>query len=196
MHQWIQLPLGELKAIEVELEIKINTGHQYLDPERNLEMVGVPLDSHPSFHDKMDATTEFGGNLSVQMPPNNIPLFCFGQDEFIFKQYLFTGKAWTLPDGQKPITPKDEGLGVMVSRIISRKFGFGLKLFHEDLQKVNHYRENKEYIDVLAATNKRGTVKKQPLQSSPFVVEFENGAEIVLQFEDCVDVGEGFVSGV
>jgi hypothetical protein len=34
MHQWIQLPcLGELKALEVELEIKINTGHHYLDPE-------------------------------------------------------------------------------------------------------------------------------------------------------------------
>jgi hypothetical protein len=33
MHQWIQLPcLGELKALEVELEIKINTGHHYLDP--------------------------------------------------------------------------------------------------------------------------------------------------------------------
>jgi hypothetical protein len=45
--------------------------------------------------------------------------------------------------------------------------------------------------------NKRGTVKEQPLQSSPFVVEFEYGANaegywtydhMVLQFEDCVDV--------
>jgi hypothetical protein len=50
------------------------------------------------------------------MPPNNEPLICFGQDECIFKQYLFTGKAWTMPDGQKPIIPKDEGLGVIFSR--------------------------------------------------------------------------------
>jgi hypothetical protein len=55
-------------------------------------------------------------------------LICFGQDECIFKQYLFTGKAWTMPDGQKPIIPKDEGLGVMVSDTVSSEFGFGLKL--------------------------------------------------------------------
>jgi hypothetical protein len=197
MHRWIQLPLEELKALEVELEIKINTGHQYLDIETNIEMVELHVDSHPSFHDKMNATTKFGGNLSVRMPPNNKPLICFGQDECIFKQYLFTGKAWTMPDGQKPIIPKDEGLGVMVSGIVSREFGFGLKLSHEDLQKVNEYREGKDYSDVLAAMEKRGTVKKQPLQSSPFVVEFEYGANaegywtydhMVLQFEDCVDV--------
>jgi hypothetical protein len=78
--------------------------------------------------------------------PNNRPLICFGQDECIFKQYLFTGKAWKLPDGQKPIIPKDEGLGVMVSSIVSREFGFGLKLSHPDLQKVNEYREKKNTV--------------------------------------------------
>jgi hypothetical protein len=101
MHRWIQLPLVELTALEAELEIKINTGHQYLDRETNLEMVELHVDSRPSFHDKMNATTKFGGNLSIRMPPNNKPLICFGQDEYIFKQNLFTGKAWTLPDGQK-----------------------------------------------------------------------------------------------
>ncbi len=44
MHQWIQLPLGELKALEVELETKINTGHHYLGPETNLEMVELHVD--------------------------------------------------------------------------------------------------------------------------------------------------------
>jgi hypothetical protein len=99
VHRWIQLPVIELKALEVELEIKLHTGHKYLDPETNLEMVELHVDTHPSFHEKMNATTKFGGNLSVQMPPNNKPLICFGQDECIFKQYLFTGKAWTMPDG-------------------------------------------------------------------------------------------------
>jgi hypothetical protein len=65
MHRWIQLPLVELEALKVELEIKINTGHQHLDPETNLEMVELHVDSHPSFDDKMNATTQFGGNLSV-----------------------------------------------------------------------------------------------------------------------------------
>jgi hypothetical protein len=160
MHQKIQLPFIELKALKVELEIKLGTGHEYLDPETNLEMVELHMDAHPSFHEKMNATTEFGGNLSVRMPPNNKPLICFGQDACNFKQYMFTGKAWTMPDGQKPIIPKDEGLGVMVSGIVSREFGFGLKVSHEDLQKVNEYRANKSYSDVLAAMEKRGTATK------------------------------------
>jgi hypothetical protein len=159
----------------------IKTGHQYLDPETNLEMIELHVDSHPSLHDKMNVTTKFGGNLNVQMPTNNKPLIYFGQDECTFKQYLFTGKAWTLPDGQEPIIPKGVGLRVMI--------------LYEDLQKVNEYREKKECSDVIAAMDKRGKVKEQPLQSSPFVVksEYEANAEgywtyMVLQFEDCVDM--------
>jgi hypothetical protein len=100
-------------------------------------------------------------------------------------------------DGQKPIIPKDEGLGVMVSSIVSREFGFGLKVSHEDLQKVNEYRANKSYSDMLATMEKRGTATKQPSEPSPFIVEFKYGANaegywtydhMVLQFEDCVDV--------
>jgi hypothetical protein len=60
---------------------------------------------------------------------------------------LFTGKAWTLPDGQRPIIPRYEGLGVMVSGIASSKFEFRLKLSHKDMQKVNQYKEDKEYSD-------------------------------------------------
>jgi hypothetical protein len=185
-----------LKALETELEIKLDTGHEYLDPDTNLEMVELHVDNYPSFHEKMNAMIKFGGNLSVRMPPNNKLLICFRQEECIFKQYLFTGKAWTMPDGQKPIIPKDEGLGVMVSGIVSRQFGFRLKVSHKDLQKVNEYRANKSYSDVLAAMEKKGTSTKQPLETSPFIVEFEYGAnaegywtydQMVLQFEDCID---------
>jgi hypothetical protein len=101
------------------------------------------------------------------------------------------------PDGTKPVIPKDEGLGVMISAFVSREFGFGMILLAEDLQKVNEFRQGKQYSDVLAATEKRGTAAKQPLKSSPFVVQFEYGINaegywtydhMVLQFEDCVDV--------
>jgi hypothetical protein len=160
-------------------------------------MVELHVDSHPSFHEKMNATTIFGGNLSVRMPPNTKPLIGFGQDECIFKQYLFTSKAWTTRDGQRPLIPKDEGLGVMLSAFVSREFGFGMKLSVEDLRQVNEYREGKHYSDRLAATEKRGTSQKKPLKSSPFVVEFEYGINtegywtydhMVLQMEDCADV--------
>ena len=197
MHRWLQLPLVEFKELEGELDISIGNGHEYTDLETNIEMVELHVDAHPSFQVKMNETTEFGGSLSVRRPPNTKPLICFGQDECIFKQYIFTGKAWTLPDGQKPIIPKDEGLGVMISAIVSREFGFGMKIPEADLQKVNDYRRAKTYSDVLAAVEKRGTAEKQPLSDSPFVVEFEYGVQaegywtydhMVLQLEDCIDV--------
>jgi hypothetical protein len=62
---------------------------------------------------------------------------------------------------------------------------------------VNEFRRGKSYSDELAAMDKRGTSAKQPLDSSPFVVQFEYGINsegywtydhMVLQFEDCVDV--------
>jgi hypothetical protein len=117
----IQLPLVQLKALKVKLEIKVNIGHQYMDPETNLEIVELHVDYHPSFHGKMNATAKFGGNLSVQMPSIiDQPLIYFAQGDCILKQFLFTGKAWTLPNGQKPIIPKYEGLvRVMVSNIVS-----------------------------------------------------------------------------
>ena len=177
--------------------MSFDNGYLYTESEENIAMVEVHVDSHPFFQNKMNATTEFGGNLSVRKPVDTKPLICFGQDECIFKQFLFTGKAWTTPDGQKPIILKDEGLGLMISGIVSQEFGFGMKLSEEDLQKVNDYRRQKHYSDVLAATEKRGTSAKQPLQNSPFVVEFEYGINaegywtydhMVLQLEDCVDV--------
>jgi hypothetical protein len=197
MYRWIQLPVTELRELEEKLDITISEGHQYTDAETGVAMVELHVDSHPSFHERMNGTTIFGGNLSVRKPPNTKPLIGFGQDECIFKQYLFTNKAWTTPDGQKPIIPKDEGLGVMLSAFVSREFGFGMKLTVEDLRQVNEYREGKHYSDRLAALEKRGMSDKKPLASSPFVVEFEYGINtegywtydhMVLQMEDCADV--------
>jgi hypothetical protein len=65
-----------------------------------------------------------------------------------------------------------------LSGIVPSKFGW-TEISQEYLQEVNEYRENKEYsADVVAPMTKRGTVKKQPLQSSPFVVKFEYGANV------------------
>jgi hypothetical protein len=164
-----------LNNLEEQLESEIDDGHHYTDPTSNVPMVELHVNSHPTFQERMNATTQFGGNLSVRMPRNTQPLICFGQDECIFKQFLFTGKAWIAQDGTKPVIPKDEGLGVMISAFVSREFGFGMILSEEDLQKVNEFRIGKKYSDDLAAIDKRGTSAKQPLDSSPFVVQFEYG---------------------
>jgi hypothetical protein len=117
MYRWIQLPSTELKDLEEELEIKIGNGYHYTDLQTIIEMVELHVDSHPSFHAKMNKTTQFGGQLSVRMPPNTKPVICFGQDECIFKPFIFTSKAWASPDGQKPVIPKDKGQGVARIRI-------------------------------------------------------------------------------
>jgi hypothetical protein len=85
--------------------------------------------------------TQFRGQLSIYMPPNTKPVISVGQDGCIFKKFLFTGKSWTSPNGQKPVIPKDEGLGVMISAFVSQKFGFRMKLSDAELQKVNETRQ-------------------------------------------------------
>jgi hypothetical protein len=91
------------------------------------------------------------------MPPNAKPLLCQGQDECIFKKI------------QKPVIPKDEGLGAMISAFVFREFGFGTKLSAEELQTVSKCRQGKDRSNRSAALDKRGTFAKQPLKGSPFV---------------------------
>jgi len=196
MFRWIQLSLEEVKAMEENSEIDEGLGYRYKNAE-NEDMVEFHVDQHPSFQDGV-SNTLYGGNWSVRIPANAKPLICFGQDECIFKQFFtFTPKAWTAPDGQKSMIPKDEGLGVMISAFVSREFGFGFYISLEDLEKVNKEREGKKYSDEDAAKKVLGNSFKAPLTKSPFVVEFEYGANnqgywdydhMIIQFEDCIDV--------
>ena len=94
--------------------------------------------------------------------------------------------------------PKDEGLGVMISTFCSHAFGFGYYISLEDLEKVNKKRERTKYSDEDAAKKIRGNSSmKADLTDSPFVVEFEYGANnqgywdydhMIIQFEDCINV--------
>jgi hypothetical protein len=107
------------------------------------------------------------------MPPNTKPLIGFGQDERIFKQCLFASNAWTAPDGQMPVIPKDEGLGVMPSTFVSQESGFGMKLSLQGLNKSM----SRDKVNA-AATGQRQPRRevrwRQLLESSPFVVEFKH----------------------
>ena len=47
-----------------------------------------------------------------------------GQDEVIMKQFIFSLLAWTLPDGSRPLIPKDEGMGLIISAFTSRELGY------------------------------------------------------------------------
>ena len=140
---------------------------------------------------------DFGGNLSVRKKEDEKPIIMIGQDECIFKQFLFTHKYWALSDGTTPPMPKEEGQGVMLSSFCSREFGYGFPLTQAQLDHINEYRKGQHYLDVDAAMEIHKTTSKPTLISSPFTSYFQYGANyegywnystMVLQFEDVVDV--------
>jgi hypothetical protein len=104
----------------------------------------------------VDASDKFppipmGGNLSVRKPANAPTVMFIGQDEAIFKQFLFLSKMWTGPNGERPLLPKDEGAGVMISSFISREYGLLQKLDERTLSFVNANRQGAKYADEGAA---------------------------------------------
>jgi hypothetical protein len=131
MFRWIQLPLLEVESMEEVGELEKGMGKRYIGNatgqfgltinDTTGDWVEFHIDNHPSFQKKMNSTTEFRGNLSVFKPPASKPLIRFGQDKSKLKQYAFTNKAWTAPDGTHGLISKDEGLGVMISAFVSRE---------------------------------------------------------------------------
>ena len=120
-----------------------------------------------------------------------------GQDEVIMKQFIFTLLAWTLPDGSRPLIPKDEGMGLMVSAFTCRELGFGHTIPVNVLERVNAKRMNEKYSDEKAAITLFGSAKKQLLTSTPFIRRLEYGQNkegywsydhMVVQMEDVVDI--------
>jgi hypothetical protein len=192
-HRWIQMTKEESDRCKKD-GIKFRThGHEYnIDGVTYIE---YHVDDHDILQDRCKHLT-YGGNLSVRKPIDKKPIIIFGQDECIFKQYAFTKKSWTLPDGTKPLIPKDEGQGVMLSSFVSREFGYGMNLSDPVLSLINEYRENKSYSDCDAAIQKNGNSRKSVLTQSPFITELEYGANkegywtyecMSLQLEDCID---------
>ena len=197
MFRWIQVSLDEAKKLQELGKVAKGSGYEYKDELTGNTMVEYHVDTCKEFMDKMNNESVFGGNISLRSNPEKRPLIVFGQDECIVKQYSFTHKSWNGPNREQALIPKDDGLGVMISAFVSREFGYGVALTSEELHCVNAERLGKKYKDETAAKKKRGNELKQPLTSSPFVLEFEYGASaegywtydsMVLQLEDCVDV--------
>ena len=148
MHRWIQITKSEAMELAKEYPILTLVGYDYKD-NTGQEMVEYHVDTINLFQERMK-DNRFGGNLSVRKDANVRPLIAFGQDECIFKQYLFRAKAWKLNGVSNPM-PKDEGYGLMISAFLSRVFGFGMEMTEDDLRRVNESREGKQYTDQDAA---------------------------------------------
>ncbi|KAI2508385.1 hypothetical protein MHU86_6059 [Fragilaria crotonensis] len=105
---------------------------------------------------------------------------------------------WTGPKGERPLLPKDEGAGVMISSFICREYGLIQELDQNTLDSVNEIRQGTRYADEEAAMEVLGSSLKPLLLAgkSPFLTYFDYGENkegywdynhMVLQFEDVVD---------
>ncbi len=114
----------------------------------------------------------FGGNLSVRKSIDSKTVIFVGQDEAIFKQFLYLHKVWVGPNGERALLPKDEGTGLMISTFISREHGFIRQFSPEILAQVNLRRGGEQYADQDAAIEMYGSPDKRPftLDKSPFLV--------------------------
>ncbi len=177
-----------LKDINVEL------GHRYFDIISNEDRIEFHIDdwNQTAGREEIEAST------SILVSSKARPIMIVGQDESVFAQYLLGAKTWITPKGQRPLLPKSEGDGYMLSAIVSREFGFGRLLTSDELGKENLERRASEatYTDTHAAMEILGTINKAVLTDPPFVKYlyigvnnegYWNSYHMSLQFEDVVD---------
>ena len=100
--RWIQLPLH--RVIELKKKyIEFNRKDAYEYQNKQLIFFEFHVDYHDCLSGEWEelglSEPEFGGNLSVRKKEDEKPIIIFGQDECIFKQFLFSHSHWALPDG-------------------------------------------------------------------------------------------------
>ncbi|KAI2495738.1 hypothetical protein MHU86_18762 [Fragilaria crotonensis] len=202
-NRWIQLPVAKATMIE---GLDIGFGHRYFDIIRDEELVEFHIDYWSRHCGGADATSmnsstqqeSINPTTSIRVSSIARPIMIVGQDESVFAQYLLGAKTWIGPKGQRPLLPKSEGDGYMLSAFVSREFGFGRPLTEDELARINLHRQQSRatYTDTHAAMEILGTINKVALTESPFVKYlfirannegYWNSFYMSLQLEDVVD---------
>ena len=186
--RWIQLPEDVAKQNNLDGAF----GHHYTTAD-NTPMV----EYHEEYVlSRPDLSLDTVSTMSVRVAEATRPLEIVGQDECVFMQYLLGGRNWVGSNGERPLLPKTDGDGKMISAFQSRLLGFGRPMTAEELAAVNLYRCGKTYWDTEAALEVHKQTAKQPLRESPFLRSIVVGANndgywnsmhMSIQFEDCVD---------
>jgi hypothetical protein len=202
--RWVHVSVVEAKST---IGINVEFGFRYHNIVTDTEMLEFHIDywRRATISDKKDRQdhekeqrVEKEPTTSIRVSLKTRPLMIVGQDESVFAQYLLGSKTWVGPKGQRPLLPKSEGDGYMLSAFVSREFGFGRELSVAELDKVNGERRggNKTYIDKQAAMEILKSTQKPLLTESPLVKYLYIGANnegywnsfhMSLQFEDVVD---------
>ena len=100
MFHWIQIPKIEAEQMQALGKLTKGSGYEYMDKLTSEPMVEYHVDTCKEFMERKNNESEFGGDLSVRHDQTRRPLIVFGQDECIVKQYAFTQKSWTGPNGE------------------------------------------------------------------------------------------------
>lgn len=166
-HRWIQMLVEEFQERNSNLEEGnkiLNTGYTY-DAINGEKMIELHVDDHECLQEYANEKyKKFGGNLSVRM--SGKPIIIIGQDESVYNQFAFGSKQWVGQKGERAFLPKSDGMGVMVSAMQSREFGWGMVLTADQLKDINAKRARDiEYYDKEASKDVLGTTKKKILQS-------------------------------
>ena len=85
----------------------------------------------------MNGEERFGGKPSARRDQSKKMMVKIGHGEAIVKQFTLSKKSWYGPNGEAALLPKEEGLGIMLSGLMSREFDWGFLMSPEQLQMVN-----------------------------------------------------------
>ena len=75
-------------------------------------------------------------------------------------QFLLGQRTLVGSNGNRPLLPRTEGEGYMLSAIVSRDLGFGRPLSKKELETINVARQDKRYLDEKAALEINKTLEK------------------------------------
>jgi hypothetical protein len=107
MHRWIQTSEEDTKRLKVDGKVATSSGYYYYNLVHK-PMVEFHVNNCFVFLMTL-SNIPFNGMLSVQKAPEVKSLICFGHDEYFFKQFVVTLKAWKGPNGEIAPVPKDDG---------------------------------------------------------------------------------------
>ena len=127
-----------IKALDIRL------GHSYFDIVGNEQRIEFHIDYWNRIRGGAAALTrrleDVKAKTSIRVSSKARPIVIVGQDEIVFAQYLLGAKTWIGPKGQRPLLPKSERDGYMLSAFVSREFGFGRLSTNDELAKIDSER--------------------------------------------------------
>ena len=96
------------RKVRKQVAVTNKTCYWYFDPETDFNMVEYhPIPcwhlQHVRRKNEMNATTKFGGNLSVRWDKDKEAIIVLGHNKCMFWQYALTNKSWNGPLGQKAL---------------------------------------------------------------------------------------------